>query len=56
MIDVELVEEYKPSLFTTIVPMTPRWDWMRFKVSSTSLAIFISETNSFVIGQTTKTS
>lgn len=25
-----------PSLLTTIVPTTPLWDWMRFKVSSTS--------------------
>lgn len=24
LIDAEIVEEYKPSLFTTIVPMTPR--------------------------------
>jgi len=49
-----MIEEYEPSLFTTIVPITPRWDWMRFKVSSTSLAIFIAEINLFVLDQTKK--
>ena len=29
-------QRYIPSLFTTMRPVTPLWDWMRFKVSSTS--------------------
>lgn len=30
--------QYRPSVLTTMVPTTPLWDWIRFIVSSTSLA------------------
>lgn len=39
-----------PSEFTTIVPTTPLWDWIRFIVSSTSFdwkLIFINQIHSY---------